>query len=331
MKEFNALVVREENENISYQIEDNVTIDQLDEGDVLVKVHYSSVNYKDMLAVQKNGGVIRKYPMIPGIDLSGTIVESNDPAFSIGQEVLVTGYDMGMSHTGGLSEYTRIPSSWVIPLPKNLSLKEAMIYGTAGLTAGLSIDALEEEGMSLNKEQTVLVTGATGGVGSLALQILSKMGYKNLIALVRKEYQIEVAQKLGATDVILLENFEFGEKPLNKQKFDYILDTVGGELLSNLIPFVSYGGSISMCGNAAGIKLDTTVLPFILRGINLLGIDSVNISREKRVQVWNKLASEWKITDTTLVNEIILEDVPETIFNIKNGTHLGRTIVKIHE
>ncbi|MFK4910982.1 YhdH/YhfP family quinone oxidoreductase [Lactococcus petauri] len=331
MKEFNALVVREENENISYQIEDNVTIDQLDEGDVLVKVHYSSVNYKDMLAVQKNGGVIRKYPMIPGIDLSGTIVESNDPAFSIGQEVLVTGYDMGMSHTGGLSEYTRIPSSWVIPLPKNLSLKEAMIYGTAGLTAGLSIDALEEEGMSLNKEQTVLVTGATGGVGSLALQILSKMGYKNLIALVRKEYQIEVAQKLGATDVILLENFEFGEKTLNKQKFDYILDTVGGELLSNLIPFVSYGGSISMCGNAAGIKLDTTVLPFILRGINLLGIDSVNISREKRVQVWNKLASEWKITDTTLVNEIILEDVPETIFNIKNGTHLGRTIVKIHE
>ncbi|NHI68398.1 acryloyl-CoA reductase [Lactococcus garvieae] len=331
MKEFNALVVREENENISYQIEDNVTIDQLDEGDVFVKVHYSSVNYKDMLAVQKNGGVIRKYPMIPGIDLSGTIVESNDPAFSIGQEVLVTGYDMGMSHTGGLSEYTRIPSSWVIPLPKNLSLKEAMIYGTAGLTAGLSIDALEEEGMSLNKEQTVLVTGATGGVGSLALQILSKMGYKNLIALVRKEYQIEVAQKLGATDVILLENFEFGEKPLNKQKFDYILDTVGGELLSNLTPFVSYGGSISMCGNAAGIKLDTTVLPFILRGINLLGIDSVNISREKRVQVWNKLASEWKITDTTLVNEIILEDVPETIFNIKNGTHLGRTIVKIHE
>ncbi|MFK4927074.1 YhdH/YhfP family quinone oxidoreductase [Lactococcus garvieae] len=331
MKEFNALVVREENENITYKIEDNVTIDQLNEGDVLVKVHYSSLNYKDMLAVQKNGGVIRNYPMIPGIDLSGTIVESNDPAFSIGQEVLVTGYDMGRSHTGGLSEYTRIPSSWVIPLPKNLSFKEAMIYGTAGLTAGLSIDALEEEGMSLNKEQTVLVTGATGGVGSLALQILSKMGYKNLIALVRKEHQIEVAQKLGANDVILLENFEFGKKPLNKQKFDYILDTVGGELLSNLIPFVSYGGSISMCGNAAGIKLDTTVLPFILRGINLLGIDSVNISREKRGQVWNKLASEWKITDTTLVNEIILEDVPETIFNIKSGTHLGRTIVKIHE
>lgn len=331
MKIFKALVVREENENITYKIEDNVTSKQLNDGDVLVKVHYSSLNYKDMLAVQKNGGVIRKYPMIPGIDLSGTIVESNDPAFSIGQEVLVTGYDMGMSHTGGLSEYTRIPSSWVIPLPKNLSLKEAMIYGTAGLTAGLSIDALEEEGMSLNKEQTVLVTGATGGVGSLALQILSKMGYKNLIALVRKEYQIEVAQKLGGNDVILLENFEFGKKPLNKQKFDYILDTVGGELLSNLIPFVTYGGSISMCGNAAGIKLDTTVLPFILRGINLLGIDSVNISREKRVQVWNKLASEWKITDTTLVNEIGLEDVPETIVNIKNGTHLGRTIVKIHE
>lgn len=176
---------------------------------------------------------------------------------------------------------------------------------------------------------TIFLGHSSAGVVSLALQILSKMGYKNLIPLVRKEYQIEVAKKLGATDIILLENFEFGEKPLNKQKFDYILDTVGGELLSNLIPFVSYGGSISMCGNAAGIKLDTTVLPFILRRINLLGIDSVNISREKWVQVWNKLASEWKINDTTLVDEIVLENVLETIVNLKKGTHLGRTIVKV--
>lgn len=329
MRKFKALMTQETNNNVTYQIEDGVTLNQLGDGEVLIKVWYSSLNYKDMLAVQKNGGVIRNHPMIPGIDLSGTIIESTDSNFFVGQEVLVTGYDMGMSHTGGLSEIARVPSSWIVPLPKNLNLKEAMIYGTAGLTAGLSINALEKHGMSPNKDQKILVTGSTGGVGSIALQILAKMGYKNLIALVRKEYQIEVAKKLGATDIILVKNFDFGEKPLNKQRFDYIIDTVGGDLLSNLTPFVSYAGSISMCGNAAGINLETTVLPFILRGINLLGIDSVNISHEERVQVWNKLSSEWKVTDSILLGEITLEYVPETLSKIKNGTHLGRTIVKI--
>ncbi|MGX7012355.1 YhdH/YhfP family quinone oxidoreductase [Lactococcus cremoris] len=329
MKNFKALVVREENSDVSFRIEDGLTINQLNEGEVLIKVQYSSLNYKDMLAVQKKGGVIRNYPMIPGIDLSGIIIESKDPKFIVGQEVLVTGYDMGINHTGGLSEFARIPSSWVIPLPKSLNVKEAMIYGTAGLTAGLSINALNKVGMTPYEDQTILVTGATGGVGSIALQILAKMGFRNLIALVRKEYQIEVAKKFGATDVILVKNFDFGEKPLNKQKFDYIIDTVGGNLISNLIPFVSYAGSISMCGNAAGIKLETTVLPFILRGINLLGIDSVNIPHEKRVQVWDQLSNEWKITDSILLEEVTLESVPETLSKIKNGTHLGRTIVKI--
>ncbi|MDG4960469.1 YhdH/YhfP family quinone oxidoreductase [Lactococcus lactis] len=329
MKNFKALVVREDNSNVSVQIENELTINQLNDGEVVIKVHYSSLNYKDMLGAQKNGGVIRSYPMIPGIDLSGTIIESKDSNFFVGQEVLVTGYNLGMSHTGGLSEFARVPSSWIVPLPVHLNAKDAMAYGTAGLTAGLSIKALENNGMKPTENQTILVTGATGGVGSIALQILAKMGYKNLIALVRKEYQIDVAKKLGATDVILIENFDFGKKPLNKQKFNYILDTVGGELLSNLIPFVSYDGSISMCGNAAGIKLETTVLPFILRGINLLGIDSVNISHEKRVQIWNKLSNEWKVTDSLLLEEISLEAVPEILSKIKNGAHLGRTIVKI--
>lgn len=329
MKNFKALVVREDNSNVSVQIENELTINQLNDGEVVIKVHYSSLNYKDMLGAQKNGGVIRSYPMIPGIDLSGTIIESKDSNFFVGQEVLVTGYDLGMSHTGGLSEFARVPSSWIVPLPVHLNAKDAMAYGTAGLTAGLSIKALENNGMKPTENQTILVTGATGGVGSIALQILAKMGYKNLIALVRKEYQIDVAKKLGATDVILVENFDFGKKPLNKQKFNYILDTVGGELLSNLIPFVSYDGSISMCGNAAGIKLETTVLPFILRGINLLGIDSVNISHEKRVQIWNKLSNEWKISASLLLEEISLEAVPEILSKIKNGAHLGRTIVKI--
>lgn len=183
--------------------------------------------------------------------------------------------------------------------------------------------------MRADSDQKILVTGATGGVGSIALQILSKVGYKNIIALVRKENQIEVAKTLGATDTILLSDVEFENRPLNKQQFNYILDTVGGELVANLIPYVFYQGSISLCGNAVGIKMTTTVLPFILRGINLLGIDSVNISNEKRVFIWENLSKKWKITDTTLVNEITLDELSKTLNQLKEGKHLGRTIVNI--
>ncbi|MHC5375703.1 YhdH/YhfP family quinone oxidoreductase [Enterococcus sp. LJL120] len=331
MKSFKALRVMDQDGEIKYAIENDITVYDLSAGEVLINIHYSSVNYKDMLAVQKNGGVIRNYPMIPGIDLSGEVVESSSPNFKPGQKVLVTGYKMGMSHTGGFSEYARIPAEWVIPLPENLSMKEAMIFGTAGLTAALSIAALEKNGMQADLDQTILVTGATGGVGSIALQILAKAGYKNIIALVRKENQIEVAKSLGATGSILLNDFEFDKKPLSKQQFHYVLDTVGGDLVSNLIPYVFYQGSVSLCGNAGGIKITTTVLPFILRGINMLGIDSVNISNAERVAMWNNLSNEWKITDTTLVNEITLSDLPETFNQLKEGRHLGRSIVKIFE
>lgn len=329
MEMFKALVVRETGEDITYQVEEQTSTDMLDAGEVLIKVAYSSVNYKDMLAVQKKGGVIRSYPMIPGIDLSGTIEESTDPTYTKGQQVLVTGYEMGMSHTGGFSEYARVPSAWVVPLPENLSLKEAMIFGTAGLTAALSVYELEKNGMDAALDQKVLVTGATGGVGSLALQLLVKAGYKNITALVRKENQIAVAKDLGAHEVILLSDFEFTKKPLAKQLFHYILDTVGGDLVSSLLPYVHYQGSVSLCGNAGGIKLTTTVLPFILRGINLLGIDSVNISQDYRQLIWSKLTREWKITDTTLFRAIPLDELPHTIQLLKEGKHLGRTIVEI--
>lgn len=330
MDTFKALVVREHEGEVRYQVEDQTAKDMLGNGEVLIKVAYSSVNYKDMLGVQKNGGVIRNYPMIPGIDLSGTVEESTDPNYVKGQQVLVSGYEMGMSHPGGFSEYARVPASWVVPLPQNLSLKEAMIFGTAGLTAALSVYELEKNGMDATLDQTVLVTGATGGVGSIALKILSEAGYKHITAMVRKENQIEVAKKLGATEVILLSDFEFNKKPLAKQTFHYILDTVGGELVSNLLPYVHYQGSVSLCGNAGGIKLNTTVLPFILRGINLIGIDSVNISQEYRQMIWSKMAQEWKITDTTLFREISLNELPDTIQLLKDGKHLGRTIVAIN-
>lgn len=330
MKPFKAFVVKENDNAIQYQVE-TVTEASLHAGDVLIKVAYSSVNYKDMLAVQKNGGVIRTYPMIPGIDLSGTIVASKDARYAEGQQVLVTGYTMGMSHTGGFAEYASVPADWIVPLPDNLSLKEAMIYGTAGLTAALSIFELEKNGMSAELDQTILVTGATGGVGSLAIQILAKAGYKQIVALVRKERQIEVAKQLGATEVILLSELEFNKKPLAKQAFHYVLDTVGGELIANLLPYVYYGGSVSLCGNAGGMTLNTTVLPFILRGIKLLGIDSVNISHEERQIMWQKLSNEWKTTDTALVNTIDLDGLSNTIDLLKTGNHLGRTIVEFKE
>lgn len=327
MDQFKAIIVKEEQDQVIYGLE-NVNLDSLSDGEVLIKVSYSSINYKDMLAVQKNGGVIRNYPLIPGIDLSGTIVHSTDNRYTEGQKVIVTGFAMGMSHTGGFAEYARVPADWIVPLPDNLSLKDAMVFGTAGFTAALSIMALEEKGMDLNKDPRILVTGSTGGVGSIAVQILSKIGYKNIAALVRKENQIDVAKSLGATDVIFADELGELNKPLNKQKFDFVLDTVGGEIASVVIPQISYGGSMSMCGNAGGIKLTTTVLPFILRGINLLGIDSVNVPIKDRGYIWDKIANEWNIAQTTLISEISLEEVPHTIEAIKNGQHLGRTIIK---
>lgn len=326
MDVFKAIVVKEQEEEIVFGAE-QVGEEQLSEGDVLVKVAYSSINYKDMLAVQKNAGVIRNYPMIPGIDFSGTIVHTGDERFHEGQEVIVTGFEMGMSHTGGFAEYARVPAEWIVPLPDGLSLKDAMVFGTAGFTAALSIQALEQNGMNPDNNPQLLVTGATGGVGSVALQILSKIGYTNITALVRKEHQVEVAKSLGATQTIFPDDLGELKKPLNKTKFDYVLDTVGGDVASVIIPQISYGGSMSMCGNAAGLKISATVLPFILRGVNLLGIDSVNVPIEKRGAIWDKMASDWNITQTTLTDEVSLEKVPETIEAIKNGKHLGRTIV----
>ena len=326
MESFKAIVVKKENEEVIYNLED-VSLSDLSEGEVLIKVSYSSVNYKDMLAVQTNGGVIRSYPMIPGIDLSGTVVRSSNEQFTEGQEVLVTGFGTGVSHTGGFAEYARIPAEWIVALPEGLTLKDAMVFGTAGLTAALSVLALEKNGMSVDDNPHILVTGSTGGVGSIALQILSKIGYKNITALVRKDYQVEVAKSLGATEVVFASELD-SKKLLDKAKYHYVLDTVGGEVAAALIPQIHYGGSMSMCGNAGGVKLPTNVLPFILRGVNVLGVDSVNVPIEQRPAIWQKMAGEWNVCDTAFTKEISLQDLPETIDAVKNGQHLGRTIIK---
>ncbi|WP_066186762.1 YhdH/YhfP family quinone oxidoreductase [Gracilibacillus timonensis] len=328
MDSFQAMVVKKTNDDVKYNVE-NVTLAHLSDGEVLIKVTYSSVNYKDMLAVQPNSGVVSDYPMIPGIDLSGTVVSSANDQFAEGQEVLITGFGTGVNHTGGFSEYARVPADWIVPLPKGLTLKEAMIFGTAGFTAALSLQALENQGMTPEHHPHILVTGSTGGVGSIAVQILSKMGYPHISALVRKEKQVAVAKSLGATDVIFASELGDGKKPLNKQTYDYVLDTVGGDVVARLIPQIRYGGSMSMCGNAGGLKLSTNVLPFILRGINLLGIDSVNVPITDRPAIWKKLANEWNVAATTVSNDVTLQELTDTIDAVKNGQHLGRTVVDL--
>lgn len=326
---FKALVVREENGQVSHSIE-QINTEMLSEGDVLIKVSYSSVNYKDMLAVQTKGGVINNYPMIPGIDLSGTVVSSDNSKFKKGQNVLVTGFQTGMTHTGGYAEYARVPAEWVVALPEGLSLHDAMVIGTAGFTAALSIMTLESKGMSPNRDQHILVTGASGGVGSVAIQLLKESGYKNIHALAREESEIEKLLSIGATDVLLARDvLPEKQKVLDKQKFHYVLDVVGGEVASGLLPQIYYGGSMSMCGNAGGIKFNSTVMPFILRGVSILGVDSVNFPIEKRDAIWSRFAGEWHIMSQALVKDVVMEELSEVFENIKAGSHTGRHILKM--
>lgn len=326
---FKAIVVREENGEVKHALEE-ITMDILSEGDVIIKVAYSSVNYKDMLAVQTKGGVIRDYPMIPGIDLSGTVVSSTSDKFSVGQDVLVTGFQTGMTHTGGYSEYVRMPAEWVVASPKGLSHRDSMVIGTAGFTAALSIMTLESKGMSPDKDHEILVTGASGGVGSVAIQLLKESGYKNINALARFESEREQLLALGATNVFLASEI-LPEKPkvLGKQKFHFILDVVGGEVASGLLPQIYYGGSMSMCGNAGGIKFNSTVMPFILRGVSILGVDSVNFPAEERDAIWKRFAGEWHIMSEAIVKEVAMDELSEVFENIKAGRHTGRHIVKM--
>ena len=314
-------------ETLHTEIE-NFTKPEIKENEVLVKVNYSGINYKDALATRPNTGVLREYPMTPGIDLAGTIIESKDKKFQSGDEVLVTGFGLGVKHDGGLSDVQVVPASWVVHLPEGLSAKQAMIFGTAGFTAALAIDALQTHG--LNAESRVLVTGATGGVGGFALYFLKQIGCKEITALSRKEDQQDYLQQLGATAVLSpAELFPEKARPLNKQLFDFVIDTVGGDTLAQVLPFINYGGSAALCGNAGGIKLSTTVLPFILRGVNLLGIDSVEASMKQRQKLWQKMANEWALSDHFQVQQIELEQVLETANALLEGKHVGRTIVAL--
>jgi len=305
------------------------TLDELPAGDVLVRVDYSDVNYKDALAAKENGGVIRTYPMTPGIDLAGEVVDSQSADFAPGDQVLVTGYGLGVSHPGGYSQFQRVPAEWLVKRSAGFSAKDSMTYGTAGFTAALAVQELEQ--LHLAKDAAILVTGASGGVGSVSIALLKKLGYTNIVALSRKndaQWLLDLgAAKIISPDDVVPEKV----KPLAKQTFAAVIDTVGGPLLAAVLPQIAYGGGAFLCGNAGGIKIETTVLPFILRGIRVIGIDSVNVSHEIRTALWEKLAGEWNVIDQLYTKAITLEDLPETLAALLAGTHQGRTIVEVSQ
>ncbi len=302
----------------------------LNNNEVLVKVHYSSLNYKDALSASGNKGVTRNYPHTPGIDAVGTIEKSNSDLYTIGEKVIVTSYDLGMNTDGGFAEYIQVPSDWVVKLPEKMTMKEAMIYGTAGLTAGMSVLRLTE--LIKPNDGKIVVSGATGGVGALSVSILSKLGY-SVVAITGKETERDYLINLGAEEVLLRSEIEnFDKKPLLKPLFAGAIDTVGGVILENIIKSTGPIGAVTCCGNVASPKLDLTVFPFILRGVTLIGIDSQNYPMKYRKIVWNKLAHEWKPKqlDNTC-NEIKLEDVAKKIELMLKGKLKGRTVLTLAE
>lgn len=324
MEKFQALTVEKDHDEVITQLT-SFPKSFLPVEDVLIDVQYSGVNFKDFLATQLNGGVVNTYPMIPGIDLAGTVVASHVPEFTVGQKVLATSFAIGVSHYGGFSQLASLKKEWVIPLPENLSLKESMLLGTAGLTAALSIMALEKHGMTPNSR--VLITGATGGVASIARLILEKLGYTHLTLMSQKTFGHEKFATVTTKDFL-------AQKPkvLSKQNYDYVIDSVGGEVLSRVIPEVAYDGAIAAFGNASGFKVATTVFPFILRGITLLGIDSVNTRTKRRQEAWQNLATRYKINFSNLTHDTVsLAELPAVFTQFKLGQHRGRTLVDLRK
>jgi acrylyl-CoA reductase (NADPH) len=327
-KTFRAMIVEASGDNqFVRQIKDK-SIADLPEGDVLVRVAYSSLNYKDALSATGNRGVTRKYPHTPGVDAAGTVEACESGAFQPGDAVIVTSYDLGMNTSGGFGEMIRVPAEWVVPLPQQLSLKESMIYGTAGFTAGMSVFSLTH--MVKPDAGEVLVTGATGGVGSIATAILSKLGYA-VVAVSGKTDATDFLKHLGAIRVVGREacNDE-SKRPLLKSAWSGVIDTVGGNSLATAIKSTHPWGTVTTCGMVASPDLPLTVFPFILRGISLIGIDSQNCPMNHRRNVWQQLATLWKIDQLDAIcREVSLEELSPWIDTILKGGITGRTIVKL--
>ncbi len=297
---------------------------------MLVRVAYSSVNYKDGLASISDGKIVRNYPFVPGIDLSGTVVESSDSRYKEGDEIIATSYGLGVSHYGGFSEYARVKAEWIVPLPQGLSLKEAMALGTAGFTAALAVHQLQKNGL-IPSNGPVLITGATGGVGSIASSILKKLGY-TVAASTGKAEEHAYLKSLGVDEILSRdETSAESSRPLEKERWAGAIDAVGGSTLAYLLRSTKYGGSVASCGNTGGVNFNTNVFPFILRAVNLLGIDSVNCPMELRRTLWQQLATEYK-PEALLAGigkEVSLEELPQVLAAILQGGIRGRTIVRV--
>ena len=306
------------------------SVDDLPDGDILIKVNFSSLNYKDALSASGAPGVTRNYPHTPGIDAAGVIVETNDSNLKEGDSVIVTGYDLGMDTAGGFGEYIRVPASWVIKLPNGLSERDSMALGTAGLTAGLSIQALDDYNSNngFNGLSTI-VTGSTGGVGSIAVMLLSKLE-ASVTAVTGKDTQKELLQSLGASEIVSREELaELCRTPIGKTIWDFGVDVVSGNILTLLLSSLKPGGAVACSGLVGGPSFESSIFPFILRGNALLGIDSVEIPLEKKLQVWENFASEWKLDLTPLVKEVNLEGLENEISTILSGGQVGRVLVNL--
>ncbi|NQZ60070.1 MAG: YhdH/YhfP family quinone oxidoreductase [Lentisphaeraceae bacterium] len=322
---FKAFVV-DENEGRFTGAVQTKSIDELAEGDLLVEVHYSSLNYKDALSACGNKGVTRNFPHTPGIDAVGIVVSSSNDKFAIGDEVIVTSYDLGMNTAGGFGQFIRVPAEWAVKLPQGMSFKESMILGTAGLTAGMSVLRLIESVKP--QDGKIVVSGATGGVGSLSVAILSKLGY-DVAAISGKMDEVDFLKNIGASEVLARRDFEDENKrPILKGLFAGAIDTVGGTILENIIKSTQPMGVVTCCGNAASANLNLTVFPFILRGVSLVGIDSQNYPMKYREAVWEKLAGEWK-PQLNAFEEITLEGLSEKIELMLAGKSKGRTLVNL--
>ncbi|MGG0791248.1 acryloyl-CoA reductase [Peribacillus simplex] len=329
IQQFDALVVNKQDDQFTVNIQ-QLSLDDLPQGEVLIRVHYSGVNYKDSLAAIPNGNIVSSYPIVPGIDMAGVVVSSEDSRFKEGDEVIATSYGIGVSQSGGYSQFARVPAEWIVPLPDGLTMKEAMIIGTAGFTAALSVLRLEEN--NLTPEQgSVLVTGATGGVGSFAVSILSKLGY-SVEASTGKDSEHGYLKEIGAATIVSREDVYDGKlRALGKQKWSGAVDPVGGEPLASVLSQIKYGGAVAVSGLTAGTSLPATVFPFILRGVNLLGIDSVNCPMDTRLKVWHRLATDFKLEklQQLIQQEITLEELPDVLPTLLKGEARGRTIVKL--
>ena len=325
---FKALVIDNQNENFTRSVKE-LDISALKDRNVLVKVDYSSLNYKDAMILKDGGRIVRKFPFVPGIDFSGSVVESEDTNFKTGDRVILTGFRVGEAFFGGFSQYAKVSSNFLIKAPINITNLQAMMLGTAGFTALLCSFAIKarEELLMGEKVKDVLVTGATGGVGSIAVMILSKMGY-DVHAVTGKKDKNEYLKNLGAKNIIDRKEFEGESKLLEKAVWDGVVDTVGGSALTKIFAQTKPGGIVAACGNAGGIKINTTVMPFIIRGVKLWGIDSSGASLKRREFVWNEAS---KLIDfdklKSFTKELTFSDLLETYPKLLKGEFFGRAVV----